>query len=119
MPNRTDFCETYFICDYTRQVCQRGYRPSGMGIFLYTLLDGNDRRTEIAHFFCQGPTCLSFDTGAVSGPDRLPGPVQGVVKDDMPQDCVAPRCDDWLKANVPWNDLWKFLLWPQSALHKF
>jgi hypothetical protein len=50
MPKRTDMCETYFICDYTRQVCQRGYRNSG--IFLYTLLDGNDRRTEIAHFFC-------------------------------------------------------------------
>jgi hypothetical protein len=105
-----DVCATYFICDYTRKVCQRGYR-SHMFMFLYTLLDGNDRRTEIAHFFCAATTCLSFDTGAVTDLN-FPGE-NNLVKDDMPQDCIG--CDDWLKANVPWNDLWKFLQWPRSA----
>jgi hypothetical protein len=42
------------------------------------------------HFFCAGTDCLSFDTGAVSL--RASGE-NYLVKDDMPQDCVAPRCD--------------------------
>ncbi len=71
---------------------------TGAKISLYSELDGNDRTTVLAHFFCDYLTysmsCINFDTGVVSEYVNNMGWQQPLtIEKDMPENCLLPECD--------------------------
>jgi hypothetical protein len=77
----------YFECNYTKRVCLDGtasYLGGRMQAFLGVVLDGDDRKTIIAHVECRGnfQYCDNYSTG-VSG--RFG---DTVTMPDMPRECV-------------------------------
>jgi hypothetical protein len=108
-------CQTYFSCDYSSQTCQQGHRARGSEntLFLFVLLDGNDRKTEIGHVFCGYSRCFSFDTGKAWG--RVPvEPFE--VREDMPKGCLPPSCDNWIDKNIKDNLLANGMTYPIRVL---
>ena len=90
-------CEPYFVCNYTSQTCQSGYRSQTLPVYLFVLL-ADDRKTVISHQFCwRNNSCLSFDTGEVW--DRYESSY--TVSADIPENCVLSSCDigSWIDKN--------------------
>ena len=115
-PSIVGTVKEFSTCDYTSKTCKQGYHWGPQNMIL-TILDGNDRKTELGHFSCDfyGYACLNFDTGERTGRTlELSGP-QGLcngmkctleertVNEDMPQVCVKPwdtvpsECENWIK----------------------
>ena len=97
-------CETYFVCNYTSQTCQSGYRsPANLSLFI--LLDGSDRKRVIGHFFCAVDTgsqgCFNFDSGKSRGTGNFRQ--QFTVDKDMPDTCDPQCVSNWARQNLPVN----------------